>query len=124
VTIGPSGLPVERIELVRRTYDAFNRRDIDTVLAALAPDVAWPNVLDGVTIHGHAEVRAYWERQFATIDPRVDPVGFRVEGDRLAVTVHQVIRDPEGNVLTEGDVVHTYAFEGDLVTSMEVSAAA
>jgi hypothetical protein len=85
--------------------------------------VAWPNLLDGVVIHGRDEVRAYWERQFAMMDPRVDPVGFTTDGDELAVTVHQVVRDLDGNVLTEGDAVHTYAFAGDLVTSMRAAAA-
>ena len=55
--------------LLRRTYAAFNARDVDAVPATLHDDVDWPNVIDGVRVHGHDEVRAYWARQFATIDP-------------------------------------------------------
>ena len=33
--------------LLRSIYDSFNRRDIDAVLAKMAPDVDWPNGMPG-----------------------------------------------------------------------------
>jgi ketosteroid isomerase-like protein len=39
-------------DLVRRSYDRFNARDIDGVLSALAEDVAWANGMDGGHVHG------------------------------------------------------------------------
>ena len=42
------------IELLRHMYAAFNRREIDTVLAAMHPDVDWPNGWEGGRVHGHA----------------------------------------------------------------------
>ena len=35
----------EWVALLQRTYEAFNRRQIDEVLSMLAPDVSWPNLL-------------------------------------------------------------------------------
>ncbi|KAM3099871.1 nuclear transport factor 2 family protein [Phormidesmis sp. 146-12] len=49
--------------LPRKAYQAFNTRDIDTVLSLLHPDVAWANGMEGGYVHGHAEVRDYWNRQ-------------------------------------------------------------
>ncbi|KAM3114137.1 nuclear transport factor 2 family protein [Phormidesmis sp. 146-33] len=49
--------------LLRKAYQAFNTRDIDTVLSLLHPDVAWANGMEGGYVHGHAEVRDYWNRQ-------------------------------------------------------------
>jgi SnoaL-like domain len=43
-------------------YAAFNARDIETVLAALHPDVDWANGMDGGGVLGRADVRAYWTR--------------------------------------------------------------
>jgi hypothetical protein len=66
-------------------------------------------------------VRAYWTRQWALIDPRVEPRGFAVEADgRVAVTVHQLVRDLAGTVLKEATVEHVYAFEDGLIKSMEI----
>ena len=109
--------------VLERTYAAFNARDIDTVLVVMHPDVIWPNGMEGGTVVGHAAVRAYWTRQWTLIDPRVEPRGFAVEADgRVAVTVHQVVRDLAGIVLKEATVQHVYAFEDDLIKSMEIRA--
>jgi ketosteroid isomerase-like protein len=106
---------------IRRLYDAFNRSDVDAVLAALAPDVAWPNMLDNITIHGPDAVRAYWLRQFETTAPNVTPTAIHGDGDVVVVHVHQVIRDLTGTVLQENDVVHTYTFRDGLVVAMQPS---
>lgn len=107
--------------VLERTYAAFNARDIDTVLAVMHPDVDWPNGMEGGRVLGHAAVRAYWVRQWALIDPRVEPGGFTVEADgRVAVAVHQVVRDLAGTVLRESTVHHVYAFEDGLIRSMEI----
>jgi hypothetical protein len=109
--------------VLERTYAAFNARDIDTVLVVMHPDVIWPNGMEGGTVAGHAAVRAYWTRQWGLIDPRVEPRGFAVGADgRVAVTVHQVVRDLAGTVLKEATVEHVYAFEDGLIKSMEIRA--
>lgn len=111
----------EHANRLTQLYEAFNRRDIPAVLAALTPDVAWPNGWEGGTVHGHDEVRDYWTRQWAELDPTVVPTGFAVADDgAVAVTVHQVVRDTSGAVLVDGTVTHVYRFAGDLVREMRI----
>jgi hypothetical protein len=84
-------------------------------------DVDWPNVLDGVRLHGHDEVRAYWSRQFATFDPKVQPVRITLgDADQVIVEVHQVIRAVDGALLSESDVQHVYTLRDGLVARMDV----
>ena len=111
-----------RIEqFIERLYDAFNARDLDAALAGMHPDVEWPNMIDGGSEHGHAAVRAYWERQFETTDPRVEPQRITPVGDdQVVVDVHQVIRDTSGNVLADRMVQHVYVLRDDLVERMDV----
>jgi hypothetical protein len=107
--------------LLRRAYEAFNARDIDGALALAKPDVDWPNGMEGGREHGHAAVRAYWTRQFGMIDSHVEPVGFSTdEGGRIVVDVHQVVRDLEGNLVSEGDVQHVYTLEDGLIARMDI----
>ena len=102
-------------------YDAFNARDIDTALTGMHPDVDWPNMIDGGREHGHSAVRAYWERQFATIDPQVEVERVTTFGDDEAVVdVHQVVRDREGSVLADNMVEHVYRLRDGLVERMDV----
>jgi organic hydroperoxide reductase OsmC/OhrA len=109
-------------QLLRRLYAAFNARDVDAVLGAMRPDVDWPNVIEGKRAVGHDAVRAYWAAQFATIDPRVEPEGFRARDDgRIAVDVHQIVRSLDGEVQADTRVVHVYAVGGDgLIARMDV----
>jgi hypothetical protein len=107
--------------LIRAIYAAFNARDTDGVLGELAPDVDWPNAWEGGRAHGHDEVRDYWTRQWAAIDPHVTPTGFETRPDgSVAVSVHQLVRALDGSLLAESDVLHVYRFRDDLVTRMDV----
>jgi ketosteroid isomerase-like protein len=112
---------VRNVALLRRAYEAFNLRDLEAALALTDPEVAWPNVLEGTTLHGRDAVRAYWLAQFESIDPRVEPEAFEPLGeDKIVVAVHQVVRDRGGNVLADSRLAHAYWFGGDLVARMTV----
>jgi hypothetical protein len=111
-------------ELLRTMYDGFNARDIDAVLAAMTDDVDWPNAWEGARVHGHEEVREYWTRQWAAIDPSVTPVGFETLSDgRIAVEVEQTVRDLDGEVVASGTVIHAYEIRDGLVARMDVEEA-
>jgi ketosteroid isomerase-like protein len=108
-------------ELLRRAYAAFNARDLDGALATMKPDVEWPNGMEGGTVHGHEGVRAYWTRQWRMIDPHVDPIRFRLDDSgRVAVSIHQVIREVSGKVLMDRRVEHIYSLKDGLIQSMEI----
>jgi len=111
------------IELLRRVYAAFNRRDVDVVLAEMHPDVDWPNGWEGGRVLGKVAVRDYWRRQFEALDPRVEPQKFTTEADgRIAVVVHQVVHDKSGKLVADQMVQHVYEIRDGLIRSMEIRA--
>jgi ketosteroid isomerase-like protein len=114
-------VPQDLEALLRRTYAAFNARDIDAVIAVLHPDVDWPNAWEGGRVRGHAAVRSYWARQFEAIDGRVEPRGFSLAPDGRVVTdVHQVVRDRTGAIIADRMVQHVYRLRDGLIDHMEV----
>jgi SnoaL-like domain len=117
----PSGDTKTKRELLNTLYTNFNARKIDAVLAMLDPAVDWPNGMEGGRVHGREEVRAYWERQWATINPNVEPT--RITEDdrgRAVVEVHHVVRNLDGKILVDQMVRHVYDIRGGLVQSMEI----
>jgi hypothetical protein len=109
------------VELLQKIYAAFNRREIETVLPALAPDVDWPNGMEGGRVLGRNAVLAYWTRQFGMMSPRVDPISVRTEPDgRIAMDVHQVVHDLTGNLLSDQMVQHVYTFREGAIVYMEI----
>jgi hypothetical protein len=108
-----------KVAVLRKTYEAFNARNIDGALAAMQPDVEWPNGMEGGTVHGRAGVREYWTPRI--IDPHVEPVSFNVDATgRVVVGVHQVVRDLNGNTLLDRMVEHVYSIEDGLIRNMEI----
>ncbi|HEY7629646.1 MAG TPA: nuclear transport factor 2 family protein [Thermoleophilaceae bacterium] len=56
------GVSEETLDLVRRTTEAWNRGDVDSVAANLSPDAEWEvaeNNPDARTLRGRDEIRAY-----------------------------------------------------------------
>lgn len=106
--------------LIRDLYASFNARDIEAVIAQLHPNVDWPNAWEGGRLHGHEAVRAYWRRQFAAIEGRVEPTNITSAGDKVEVTVHQTVRDHDGNLLSDGMVTHTYTIRDGQIVRMDV----
>jgi hypothetical protein len=108
-------------KLLRRAYEAFNAREIEGALALMHPDVDWPNGMEGGREVGHDAVRRYWTRQFGMIDSRVEPIGFRTDDQgRVVVDVHQVVRDSDGNLISEGEIQHAYTLRNGLVERMDI----
>ncbi len=116
------------MDILKRIYAHFNARDIDGVLAHLSDDVAWANGMDGGHVHGREAVRDYWTRQWALVDPRVEPVSFtRVTDGSIVAEVHQSVRDLEGKPLegqTHGlkdkTVGHIFRMENGAVVRFDI----
>jgi hypothetical protein len=92
------------------------------VLGQLTADVDWPNAWEGARVQGRDSVRDYWTRQWAAIDPTVNPLAITTRPDgSLAVRVHQVVRALDGTQLSEAEVVHVFVFRDGLIARMEVA---
>jgi len=108
-------------EVLSRAYKHFNNRDIDATLAAMHPDVDWPNGMEGGREHGHEAVRNYWTRQWTLVDPHVEPIQFKEQADgRIDVTVHQVVHNVDGELLVDQIIHHIYTIENGLIKAMEI----
>jgi hypothetical protein len=102
-------------------YEAIRRRDVDGVTAQLAPGVDWPDALAGSRVIGRDAVRAHWLAQWEVLDLDLHPRLMRELPDgRVAVLVDQIVRDRDGDLLSEAVVLQTYTFDGGLVSRMDV----
>lgn len=114
----------DELNLLKRMYDRFNARDMDSVLAAMHDDVIWANGMEGGHVHGRDEVRSYWARQWEMIDPHVEPVAFaRGTQGEVVVEVHQVVRDLNGNLLADKMVGHVFRMENGLIKRFDIRGA-
>ncbi|HTX42823.1 MAG TPA: nuclear transport factor 2 family protein [Acidobacteriaceae bacterium] len=107
--------------LIEQAYSAFNKRDIDGVLALMTEDVNWPRASEGGRAVGKEEIRAYWTRQWGEFDGHVEPLAIAEEdGGKVRVRVHQVVRNLHGDILSDSEVLHVFTMKNGLIAAMHV----
>jgi hypothetical protein len=107
--------------LIAQAYSAFNQRNIDRALALMSESVSWPKASEGGRVVGKAEIRAYWIRQWKEFDPHVEPLEVVDQGTgRIHVRVHQTVRTPGGEMLSESEVWHVYTVANGLIERMDL----
>ena len=111
--------------LIKRAYAAFNKRDIDSVLALMSENVSWPKASEGGRVVGKEEIRSYWTRQWKEFDPHVEPLEvIDQEGGTTHVKVHQLVKSLGGDVLSDGEVWHVYTIANGLLERMDLKESA
>jgi ketosteroid isomerase-like protein len=107
--------------LIREAYSAFNARDIDSALALMTENVRWPKASEGGQVVGKKEIRAYWSRQWQAFDPYVTPtkISDRPDG-KTEVTVRQLVKSLNGDVLSDSEVCHLYTITDGLIEGMDL----
>jgi ketosteroid isomerase-like protein len=69
MTLQPEDSPEARdtLQIVRQFHEAFNRHDVDAIMALMTDDCVFENTFpppDGARLVGQAEVRACWAQLF------------------------------------------------------------
>ncbi len=108
-------------EFLQNLYDAFNNREIETIISFMRPDVKWANGVEGGFVYGCDAVREYWNNQFNDIQPELETLKFETdENNRNVVTVHQVIKDLQGNLLADATIQQIFTIEDGLISLYEI----
>lgn len=114
----------ERVEMVRRGYELFNRGDIEGSLAVLHPEIEWHTYIvpgpGGGTYHGHDGVRELWadaRRIFGRF--KNVPEELFEAGDRVVAFVRVEGVGKESGAPVEARIAHLYSFRDGKVSCVE-----
>src|SRR5829696_2819176 len=114
----------ENVELVRRGFDAFARRDIDAILAGLDPDIdvrPAPELPGADSYHGHAGFVAFMERFLESWEEyRLTPERFIDAGDQVVVLYQAVGRGRGSGIDLETRFGHVWTVREGRAVRWEV----
>ena len=110
----------ENVDVVRQAFDAFNRRDVETLVSLSDPDCVWLPFraqLEGITYRGHEGVRRF----VADMDDdwtgfQVEPLEFREIGAQVVVIGRVTGRGAGSGVDIESEGGFVFGVRGGLVT--------
>ena len=97
------------LAVVNKFNEAFNRHDVDAIMAAMTADCVFENTRpapDGERVEGAAAVRAAWEALFArSPDARFETEEMFATGDRCVVRwIYRWVRDGKAGRIRGIDV--------------------
>jgi ketosteroid isomerase-like protein len=113
-TEADTGQPMsqENVEIVRRSFEAFNARDVDGLISLTAEECEWLPLraqLEGIVYRGHAGVRQFVSDMDADWEAfRIDPLEFHQHPERV-VAIGQVVALGQSGV--EIDSIAGFVFE-------------
>jgi phage pi2 protein 07 len=108
-------------QLLQSLYAAFNNRELETIISVMHPDVKWANGVEGGFVYGRDAVREYWANQYKVIQVQLETLKFETdENNRNVVTVHQIVRDLQGNLLVDTTVEQIFTIENGSIVLYEI----
>jgi ketosteroid isomerase-like protein len=112
-------------QFLENLYTAFNQGDLETIIAVMHPDVKWANGVAGGFVYGRDAVREYWTDQYKVIQVQLEPQKFELdENNRHIVTVRQIVRDLQGNLLDDATIAQIFTVENGSIVLYEIGTTA
>ena len=110
----------EMIAALRRFHDAFNRGDLEAVVQLVRPDIELVRAGGQSSIKGVAALRE-WLEPDAFEEQRVEPLDFRVKGDKVLVRAHTTGRGAGSGIEVDFATCIVWTLDAHgLVTRVEV----
>ncbi len=107
--------------LLTKVYDAYNRRNFADFSVLLAPDVDWPDLIEGGRLIGREAVGAYWARNDKSITIDIALVSLTDLPDgRVAADVNQIVRNLSGQVWSDSCVRHVFTLREGLIARLDI----
>jgi hypothetical protein len=90
-------------------------------LALVTEDVNWPKASEGGRVVGKEQIRAYWTRQWGEFNGLVKPLAITEEDrGKVRVRVHQLVKNLQGDVLSDSEVLHVFTMNSGLIAAMDL----
>jgi phage pi2 protein 07 len=108
-------------QFLQNLYTAFNKGELETIVSVMHPDVKWANGVEGGFVYGRDAVCEYWTNQYKVIQVQLEALKFELdENNRNIVTVHQIVRDLQDNLLVDTTVKQIFTIENGLISLYEI----
>jgi ketosteroid isomerase-like protein len=107
---------VAMIDALRRAHEAFNRGDFDSAVEIAHPEVEFVPPGGQASRRGAEALRA-WMEPDAFEEQRIEPLDFRVEGNKVLVRQHAQARGAGSGIELDIENWTVWTFDDDLLVT-------
>jgi ketosteroid isomerase-like protein len=117
-------MSTENVDAVRRSFDGWNRGDVDAWLESAHPDIEWSSEIarriEGTetVVRGTAAMRRFWDEWHSVWDMKVDVSEVRDLGETVLVIARLRAHGEASGVDLEGPVAYVFEFDGNLARTV------
>ena len=104
------------IDALRRVHEAFNRGDFDAAVQLAHPEIEFVPVGGQASMRG-AEALRSWMEPDAFEAQRVEPLDFRVQGNKVLVRQHAQARGTGSGIELDMENWTVFTFDDDLLAT-------
>jgi len=104
------------IDALRRSHEAFNRGDFDAAVESAHPEIEFIPPGGQAPLRGAAALRA-WMEPDAFEEQRIEPLDFRVEGNKVLVRQRIQARGAGSGINLDLENWTVWTFDGDLLVT-------
>jgi ketosteroid isomerase-like protein len=112
----------ENVEIVRSSFDGWNRGDVEAWLDGVHPDAEWSSAIarqvegsGAASYRGHDELRRFWEEWHEVWELTMELTEVRDLGDTVLAFALVTVRGYESGIDLERRVGYVIEFEDGLV---------
>jgi ketosteroid isomerase-like protein len=102
----------ENVERLKATFEAFNREDFDAATEIAHPEIEFVRAAGQPSVRGADALRA-WMNPDAFEKQTQEPLGFRVNGNKVLVHQHSKMRGAGSGIDLEGEAWTVWTFDED-----------
>jgi ketosteroid isomerase-like protein len=110
----------ENMELVQRSFQAWNRGDVDAWLESAHPEVEWSSAIarrmegDTTVYRGRAQMRQFWDEWHSVWDLTIDLSEFRDLGETVVALGSMRAHGKMSGIDIESPVAYVFELERGL----------
>src|SRR6188508_3467202 len=104
------------IDALRRSHEAFNRDDFDAAVESAHPEIEFFPPGGQASLRGAEALRA-WMEPDAFEEQRIEPLDFRVEGNKVLVRQRIQARGAGSGINLDLENWTVWTFDGDLLVT-------
>jgi uncharacterized protein len=114
---------VERVDLVKQGFEAWNKGDRSWVLDHMSPDAEWitpPTDPEPGHYRGYAGIEKFWDQWHAAVGQlHFEPEEFIDAGDNVVVVARRSGRGTQSGLEVSDRVIQVFTFDGDTCVKVQ-----
>jgi hypothetical protein len=107
--------------LIKKAYEAFNSQDIKSAITTFHENIEFQKEFNGNYLKNQNQIIEHWTNGWKEFSVKDKPINIIERTDnKFEVTVHQIVKDKQGKILSDGILKHIFTIQDNLLLRLDI----